>query len=288
MAPDTIIKENNLLDVQDYLVDLDGGLTDENYALVRESNIGDFAEAARLYVSTYSGKVPFIIKLRRTIASKPLTLKQERAALNVMRDELRAGTLERAVTDGRRADHATASAEAAPLAEDEAAVVTSTRTTLDLSPLPDGRYAVYHPGKENGLLFLEVKTLKRPIRRDRRYRYGKRITGSETYPTGTIEVREWSSHSKRLCGFQKPGEGYEGEFSAELVGVMDAPKIWALVFASLVGSCPICQSILTDQASRDRGIGPVCFKKWGNHYWSRWDRKVDALKEVETDQPATA
>lgn len=157
MAPDTIIKENNLLDVQDYLVDLDGGLTDENYALVRESNIGDFAEAARLYVSTYSGKVPFIIKLRRTIASKPLTLKQERAALNVMRDELRAGTLERAVTDGRRADHATASAEAAPLAEDEAAVVTSTRTTLDLSPLPDGRYAVYHPGKENGLLFLKSR-----------------------------------------------------------------------------------------------------------------------------------
>jgi hypothetical protein len=145
---------------------------------------------------------------------------------------------------------------------------------LDLSVLPDGRYAATHPTAVGGLVFLSVRTVKRRIMRDRRFRYGRFQTGREWVEVGTIEVRSWSQDSKKLVGMQKPGEGYYGEFIDQLVEVMMAPKIWAMIFARHIGACSICGKTLTDQESRDKGIGPECVKKYPDGYWATWNRKA--------------
>jgi hypothetical protein len=43
------------------------------------------------------------------------------------------------------------------------------------------------------------------------------------------------------------------------------PQGAATLFGSKVGKCPRCHRMLTNQKSRDRGIGPECAKAWG---WS--------------------
>jgi hypothetical protein len=155
------------------------------------------------------------------------------------------------------------------------------KSFLDIRDLPDGRYAAVSPKDDTQFIYLTVKTLKRGSRRDRRFRYGKVVSGREYVPAGTIEVREWAGDTKRLCGMQRPGEGYEGEFIDQLVEIMMAPKVWAIMFAKFIGVCSICGKTLTDDdphnraaSSREAGIGPECEKKWGRDYWKRWQRPV--------------
>lgn len=147
-------------------------------------------------------------------------------------------------------------------------------TLLDLSALPDGRYAINDPKGVNDFIFLAVRTIKKRTYRDRKYRYGKFRIGHEWIEAGTIEVRLWSTDSKKLVGAQKPSEGYRGEFVDSLVAIMGAPQAWALVFAAMIGACSICGKTLTDDNSRELGIGPECFKQWGHHYWTKYNRKA--------------
>lgn len=147
-------------------------------------------------------------------------------------------------------------------------------TKLDLSKLPDGRYAINDPSKANDFLFFAVKTIKRRAYRDRKYRYGKFRVGHEWIEVGTIEVRLWSQDAKKLVGAQNPGRGYRGEYVDQLVKIMEHHEAWALVFASMIGRCSICGKTLTDDNSRDLAIGPECFKKWGHEYFKKYDRSA--------------
>ena len=150
------------------------------------------------------------------------------------------------------------------------------RSCLDLRGLPDGRYAYFDPSQGNDYIFLMVKTIPKRVHRSKKYRWSKFHVGHEWVEAGTIEVREWSQDAKRLAGEQKPGEGYVGEYMEELVAIMGAPELFALMFSTQIGSCSICGKTLTDDDSRERNIGPECYKKWGLNYWSRFKRDTAA------------
>jgi hypothetical protein len=137
---------------------------------------------------------------------------------------------------------------------------------LDLTDLPDGRYAVPDLSGKNDYVFLMVRRVKKTIWRDKRYVWGKIITGGEWAEAGTIEVKEWSSDAKRLCGQQKPGDYYRGEFEVELKYVLAGPEPWSRLFGQMVGCCGRCGKTLTDEISRSDGFGPECITKTG--YWT--------------------
>lgn len=140
---------------------------------------------------------------------------------------------------------------------------TGSSLALDLSNLPDGRYAFPDSTGKADNVFLMVKRVRRTMRRDRRYVYGKIKTGDEVVLAGTIEVKVWSSDSKELIGEQKPGDVYRGEREAELQGIMRMPEVFARLFGRLIGSCCICGKTLTDDTSKDIGMGLECEKKVG-------------------------
>lgn len=132
---------------------------------------------------------------------------------------------------------------------------------LDLSSLPDGRYAVPDLAGKHDFVFLMVRRVTRSHRRDRRYTYGQRVVGNEWIEAGTIEVKEWSSDAKELVGEQRPGETYRGKHEVQLRAVIAAPKPWSLLFGQQIGRCGICGKTLTDEVSRAIGLGPECEKK---------------------------
>jgi hypothetical protein len=152
--------------------------------------------------------------------------------------------------------------------EEAIAVIEDTTSTmgLDLNNLPDGRYAAPDTSGKASNVYLMVTRTTRTKFRDRRYRTGKIVTGRETIPMGTIEVKLWSSDSKELIGEQHPGDLYRGSHEAELSLVLKMPEPFALLFGKLVGHCCICGKTLTDDASRAIGMGLECEKKTG--YWT--------------------
>jgi hypothetical protein len=139
--------------------------------------------------------------------------------------------------------------------------VTVSRLGLDLSGLPDGRYAAPDMTGVHDNVFLVVKRVRNTVARDRRYTYGKIVTGNEIVLAGTIEVRIWSSDTKEWIGQQKPGDVYRGQREDELKLIMGMPEPFAILFGKLLGYCGRCGKKLTDQVSRDIGLGLECEKQ---------------------------
>lgn len=146
------------------------------------------------------------------------------------------------------------------------------KTFLDLMPLPNGFYAVPAEGTPDGFVYLSIRTLSKPMKEDRRYRYGKIITGAEWIPAGTIQVRSWTSDQKELVGMQRPGQGYDGQYVEGLIQIMESPAAYALLFAQLFKRCYICGKGLTDNISRMLKIGPDCQEKYGLDYLAKFHR----------------
>lgn len=168
------------------------------------------------------------------------------------------------VCSGKSAGAAPVAPAPEPVEEEEVSVIAVTTSTmdLDLSALPNGRYAApdLNNDRDNDFLFFSVTRVKKDKTRDRRFRYGKIVTGRERVPAGTIEVKEWSSDSKRLFGEQRPGEVYKGEFEEHINLIMASPESWARIFGQMIGRCFRCGKKLTDEDSRDDGFGPECAK----------------------------
>jgi len=177
-----------------------------------------------------------------------------------------------------------------PQCEVWAPVITAEGGHLDISSLPDGFYAYFDPSRQAAdaprhYLFLRVKTVTRTQKRDRAYRCGKLRHGKEIVKAGTIEVRVESGGTRRLCGEQRPGEGYRGEYSEPLIEIMKSPELWATIYASVKGCCYVCAKDLTDDTSRTDGIGPDCFKRWGLTYFQKWSRakQLEAAAKRQAD-----
>ena len=62
-------------------------------------------------------------------------------------------------------------------------------------------------------------------------------------------------------GSQRPGESYSGQWANLIDRVLADPMAAVRRFGTELGICGICNLPLTNEASRERGIGPVCESK---------------------------
>lgn len=301
-----LLRENALADAQELAEELGRPFSETD--LVANDYGVNLVEAALHFIDTYNGKSDFMGSMKRKmLLNQQFTPPMLRATLNIMREQVLGETKpeperDRHVTcricklefrdeDSYQAHFERVHENNAPkirepgsgeLVEEEKVIaVTDGRLKLDLSKLPDGRYAVPDLTGRNDYVFLMVRRVRTRRFRDRRYTYGKITTGREYIEAGTIEVKEWSSDSKRLCGEQKPGDYYKGEFEVQLQAVIAAPLPWATLFGKMIGHCGICGKTLTDDISRNDGFGPECIKKIDANYFSKAPK---VIFEMQGDQ----
>lgn len=305
-----LLQQNALADARDVCEAMDRSFVDSDLMQYKAMGV-DLPSAAVAFVSTYSGKNSFVrnVLSRRLKSYGQLTGPQCVIALNIMREEhcglkheygrsrQAEGTGLKCFTCGvsgfpswdalrqHKADEHDAEAKPEIIAETgeakEVLEVTTSIKGLDLSSLPDGRYAAPDPSGKNDHIFLMVKRVRHTHEADRRYRYGKIVTGREVVVAGTIEVREWSSDSKEWIGKQVPGDSYRGQYEDELELVMLMPEPWAILFGRLLGRCCRCGKALTDEVSRNIGLGLECEKYLANAYF----RKPPQYTYVGADRP---
>ena len=248
----------------------------------------DLLVAAEMYVDRYEGDMRFLRSVKSYLNRRnTITLAQARAVLNIMRKEARKESeaptadeeetptsdtheclicqarfasfddldVHRALEHGGRVHRQEAVTDEG-IAED-VLEVNESKHGLDIGNLPDGRYAAPDRSGKNDYIFLAVKRVRKTKKVDRRYNYGKIVTGNEIVVAGTIEVRLWSSDSKEWVGQQKPGDVYRGKFEEDLELIMMAPEPWAILFGRLLGTAP--------DAARSSPTTRVVRSGWG---WS--------------------
>lgn len=268
----------------------------------------DLRTAALHYVETYNGTNSFMTSMKsKKLVGAVITNNMLKVVLNIMREIKLSGGVER---HSQERDHSVncrfckttfvnqeaydkhydeVHAERAPTVQaptgevmdkKEVIEVQEGKLKLDLTQVPDGRFALPDLSGQNDYIFLMVKRVRKRTYRNKRYVYGKIITGSEWVEAGTIEVKIWSSDSKELIGQQKPGDYYRGKFEVQLQAVIAAPMPWAKLFGQLIGHCGICGKTLTDDISRSDGFGPECIKKIDANYFTK---KRAAKFELRSD-----
>lgn len=287
-----LLKENAFIDAQQLARSIDRKFTNADIPQYREAGI-DLQLAAETYVERYDGSLSFMNSVKRYFNRRnTITQAQARAALNVMRDELLQGEVTEQEADlislendnrvrclicdeafysydeldeHKVTQHASQPSRQTPVSDhgdgEDVLEVNESKLGLDISNLPDGRYAAPDPSGKNDYIFLVVKRVRKTTQRDRRFQYGIRVTGDEIVVAGTIEVRIWSSDTKEWIGQQKPNDVYRGKYENELELIMMMPEPWAILFGRLLGYCGRCGKRLTDDISREIGLGLECEKK---------------------------
>lgn len=114
---------------------------------------------------------------------------------------------------------------------------------LDLSSVPDGRYAV-----PNGATRLKV-LIQKPEAPSKWAGF-----------TFVSDAAEYGQRTK--YGMQKPGDSYRGKITEELRQIAADPKAAAIAYGRLTGHCCICNRKLEDAESVAAGIGPICAGKF--------------------------
>lgn len=284
------MKRNILQDIEELAGQHPNGFTDQDVLTYIGQNV-EMAVAAGYVLEHYTGSNTFMraVKARVDGGRTALTHRQIRAILNVHvgQDGKYSGTggttgtgdactpihqrkykcfvcakeivgLDSIREHGRLHKEGVLDNEGNEVQETPVLECTSSEVALDLSVLPNGRYAAPELTGRNDMIFLMVTRTKKDKVRTRRYRFGMYRTGRERVPAGTIEIKEWSSDQKRLCGQQKPGEVYQGEYEEQFAQILSNPEVYAKLFGLLVGHCYRCGKTLTDEVSRAYGIGPEC------------------------------
>jgi len=277
---------NAFIDAQEIAKDMTREFVEADLTQYMEHGV-DLLAAAVHFTRQYAGDNRFVVNVLKKRLNQwgTLTQGQARAALNVMRQELCGINRPNKVENKRELEcftchekfptwdelnahkssqHGSKKAPETFTDKGDAAPVLEVNTSvkgLDLSNLPDGRYAAPDPSGKNDNIFLVVKRVRKTVHRDRRYNYGKIVTGNEIVVAGTIEVRIWSSDTKEWVGAQKPGDVYRGKFEDQLELIMMMPEPFAILFGRLLGYCGRCGKQLTDQVSRQIGLGLDCEKQ---------------------------
>jgi hypothetical protein len=115
---------------------------------------------------------------------------------------------------------------------------------IDLSSVPQGFYAV-----PNGATRLKIM-IDRPT--------------PPSKWSGFIFVSDGAEYGQqKKYGRQAPGKLYTGEIKEALRAIIADPKAASAAYGKLVGRCGVCGRKLEDEASVERGIGPVCMGKMG-------------------------
>lgn len=284
---DLLEKQMAFIDAQEIARTIGREFTEADIVQYEEHGV-DLMSAAEYFVEKYEGSNRFVknVLVDRLKTWHKLTQGQARAALNIMRQEILgierpkapekdldlecfacdkhfptwdALNAHKSQDHGRGKDVPETFTDAGD-AKDVLEVMES-KKGLDLSNMPDGRFAIFDASGRNDNIFLMVKRVRRTVKRDRRYMYGKVVTGNEIVVAGTIEVRIWSSDTKEWVGQQKPGDVYRGKYEDELELIMLNPELFATLFGKLVGHCGMCGKTLTDEVSREIGLGLDCEKK---------------------------
>lgn len=121
------------------------------------------------------------------------------------------------------------------------------RTGLDLTPLPSGRYAV--PGGDTRL---KVKIDNLVLNPPRNPKWA-----------GFIFVKDAAEYGAgKRYGMQSPTSRYRGEIEEELKKILADPMAAMAAYGHLTNTCGVCGRMLEDEESVERGIGPVCAKKF--------------------------
>lgn len=114
---------------------------------------------------------------------------------------------------------------------------------LDLSSIPEGRYAV-----PNGDTRLKIK-IEKP--------------SPPSKWAGWIFVSDAAEYGQgKKYGRQAPGKRYTGQITLELQAILSDPKAACAAYGQLTGTCGVCGKHLEDEQSVARGIGPICFSKY--------------------------
>lgn len=126
------------------------------------------------------------------------------------------------------------------------------QTGRDLTILPIGRTAAAVTNDEGHTTFLLID---RPADLDR-YKAPNKWAG-------WVFVKQFIGgigEGQRL-GSQRPGESYTGQWANLIDKVLEDPDEAVARFGRELGICGVCMLPLTNEESRELGIGPVCRKK---------------------------
>lgn len=126
----------------------------------------------------------------------------------------------------------------------EEAPRTTRGSGVDISSLPTGTRYYAVPNSEDKLTFFRVDHVDEP---------GTWL--------GWLFVHQVVGGSAPMrIGKQRPGDTYEGQWSALLQKIVDDPQSAMQTYGREIGRCGMCGKTLTDELSRERGIGPVCWE----------------------------
>jgi len=96
------------------------------------------------------------------------------------------------------------------------------------------------------------------------YRVDNIVTGKLTDRwNGWVFVNQVIGGSKRgeKRGSQRPGSSYRGTHEPMMQAILQDPRASMARYGQEIGSCGMCGKVLTDELSRERGIGPICWEK---------------------------
>lgn len=80
---------------------------------------------------------------------------------------------------------------------------------------------------------------------------------------GVIFVDDGAAYGSRTNYGRQNGAAYSGKIVEELTIIAADPEAAAAAYGKLHGTCGLCGRTLEDEASIERGLGPVCAAKFG-------------------------
>jgi len=78
---------------------------------------------------------------------------------------------------------------------------------------------------------------------------------------GWVFVKGIAGPEEFRVGAQKPDGSYKGQWEVLLAQINDDPRTTLARYGKEIGKCGICGLRLTDEVSRELGIGPICLRK---------------------------
>lgn len=132
---------------------------------------------------------------------------------------------------------------------------------IDLRGLPErGRFAINLANGETKFYLIERAKRRRTLQG--RFNWSKYPSRhAVSYEPGDILVREQSGDTKQFIGCQLTSDDfYIGEQEDHIAQVMEAPEGAMVLYGQLIGACAYCGRSLTDDESRQAGIGPDCME----------------------------
>lgn len=178
------------------------------------------------YARDYEGDFPFMIAMKaRYLSRGTFSERMITAILNTKEHDLRRAAMRKTGTG----------------------VTVETEGSIDLRVLPEGRTRYAVPNSEGPLTFIQID----------------RVADPSSRWNGWIFVKQQLSDYTEKRGSQRPGQMYRGVWASLLQKVLDDPQAAMRAYGENLGICGNCGRTLTNEVSRQFGIGPDCREALG-------------------------